>query len=86
MKRIADAAGKGTWQASAWLLERTRPEKYALIKRVETGPPGSFDSLNDKELTAAILELVPQRPRSREDARPRRKPQPPDDAGPDIAS
>ena len=46
------------WLPSAWLLERTRPERYSLTKRVETGPPGSFDHLDDKELTATILRLV----------------------------
>lgn len=55
------AASKKSWQAAAWLLERTRPERYALIKRVETGPPGAFDHLDDKELNATILELVPRR-------------------------
>lgn len=59
LRRIAAAAEKGTWQAAAWLLERTMPNRYALIKRVETGPPGSFDNLSDEELTAAVLELIP---------------------------
>ena len=63
------AASKRSWQAAAWLLERTRPEKYALIKRVETGPPGAFDHLDDNELNTAILELVPRRHPRREEKR-----------------
>lgn len=46
------------WTPSAWLLERTRPERYSLTNRIETGPPGSFDHLNDDELSATILRLV----------------------------
>ena len=71
LRTIAEASKK-SWQAAAWLLERTRPEKYALIKRVETGPPGAFDNLNDAELSAAILELVPKRhpKRKAEDGEP----------------
>ena len=60
LENIARASQK-QWQASAWLLERTRPDKYALIKRVETGKPGDFDKLTDDELNATILELVPRR-------------------------
>ena len=46
------------WLPSAWLLERTRPDRYALLKRVETGPPGAFDHLDDAELNATILRLM----------------------------
>ena len=55
------------WTPSAWLLERTRPERYALINRIETGAPGAFDSLGDSELTAEILKLVPKRHPKRKD-------------------
>jgi len=58
VKETRTTTAPSVWQASAWLLERTRPDRYALIKRVETGPPGSFDHLDDKELNAAILRLV----------------------------
>jgi hypothetical protein len=34
---IHNAAGKGNWQAAAWLLERTHPEQFAESKRLEVG-------------------------------------------------
>lgn len=38
---IQAAARRGTWQAAAWWLERTRPDRYALRGRVElTGEGG----------------------------------------------
>lgn len=61
IKETKTTVGVPLWTPSAWLLERTRPERYALINRIETGPAGAFDGLGDKELTAAILELVPKR-------------------------
>jgi hypothetical protein len=33
--RVSQAAGKGTWQAAAWWLERRRPEEYARRQQVD---------------------------------------------------
>jgi hypothetical protein len=33
--RIAQASGKGTWQAGAWWLERRRPDDYARRTQVD---------------------------------------------------
>lgn len=35
IKCIMNAIQKGTWQAAAWWLERTNPEKYALKQRTK---------------------------------------------------
>jgi hypothetical protein len=37
---IAKAAAKGSWQASAWLLERTRPDLFAESKRLDVSGSG----------------------------------------------
>ena len=52
------ASGENRWQSSAWLLERTRQDRYALIQRVETGAPGSFEKMTDDELEAEIVRLT----------------------------
>ena len=63
MAKIAEAKS-GSWQASAWLLERKFQDYFALVQRIETGEVGDFAKLTDKELNAAILDLVPRRARA----------------------
>lgn len=58
LKAIAE--GKSGWQAHAWLLERTKQDRYALIQRVETGAPGAFEKMTDAELEAEIVRLSPK--------------------------
>lgn len=58
LRRIAE--GENRWQSSAWLLERTKQGRYALIQRVETGAPGAFEKMTDQELDAEIIRLMPQ--------------------------
>lgn len=37
---IAQAASKGQWQAAAWMLERTKPEKYGRLVTEHQGAGG----------------------------------------------
>ena len=61
LKKILDAGNEPRhWTANAWLLERRYPNRYALIKRIETGAPGEFDRLDVEEIDAKILKLVKQ--------------------------
>jgi len=58
---IAKAANDGVWQASAWYLERSYPQKWGRLNRTEiSGPDGGpidaridLDALDDK-LTALL--------------------------------
>ena len=59
LKKIAE--GENRWQASAWLLERTRQDRYALIQRVEQGAPGTFEKMTNAELEAEIIRLSPKK-------------------------
>jgi transposase len=53
---IAKAANEGVWQASAWYLERSYPQKWGRLNRTEiSGPDGGpiearidLDALDDK--------------------------------------
>lgn len=61
---ISKAANEGTWQAAAWYLERSHPQKWARINRTEiSGPDGGpieatvdIDLLDQK--LAALFERV----------------------------
>lgn len=41
---IRTAGAKGTWQAAAWYLERTMPQKYGRYNRPEDAPPPASSS------------------------------------------
>lgn len=53
---IAKAANEGAWQASAWYLERSYPQKWGRINRTEISGPGGgpieaqvdLEALDDK--------------------------------------
>lgn len=51
LANIQRAATNGTWQASAWLLERMFPERYAGQRRPPGRPPGAT-SAPDRPSTA----------------------------------
>jgi hypothetical protein len=47
---IRTAAREGQWQAAAWYLERTAPNRYARVERREiSGPDGGAITLLDLE-------------------------------------
>ena len=58
LAKVAEAKS-GSWQASAWLLERKFQNEFALVQRVETGEPGSFAKMSSDQLRAKIVELLP---------------------------
>lgn len=54
--KIVQEAGKKSWQASAWWLERKYPQEFAnrpRIEPVELSKTG-YENLTDEELTAII--------------------------------
>ena len=57
LAKVAEAKS-GSWQASAWLLERKFQNEFALIQRVEAGAPGDFAKLSADQVRAKILALV----------------------------
>ena len=62
LAKVAEAKS-GSWQASAWLLERKFQHEFALVQRVEAGAPGDFAKLSADEIKAKILALVKPPPR-----------------------
>ena len=65
---ITRAASDGTWQASAWFLERSHPQKWGRINRTEiSGPSGGpietvvdIDRIDEK-LSALFERLDPDK-------------------------
>ena len=59
---IAKAANDGVWQASAWYLERSYPQKWGRLNRTEiSGPDGGpiavdLEALDEKLMTLLGLE------------------------------
>lgn len=54
---IASAAGKGTWQAAAWWLERRRPDMYNKPDKVMVNPRQDLSEfVEDKEKQDEIFE------------------------------
>jgi len=51
---IRSAAAKGTWQAAAWYLERTMPQKYGRFQRLAIEAPVALSS---EAARAALLGL-----------------------------
>lgn len=62
--RIAKAASEGTWQASAWLLERRHPERWGRRERHEIKAEiNSTEKVtNEYETVDEILRLLAARP------------------------
>lgn len=60
LKLITKAAGEGTWQASAWILERRFPEEFGRREKVDVDAnlnhSGKVDvtKMSDEELQKAI--------------------------------
>jgi hypothetical protein len=64
--RIAQAAGKGSWQAAAWLLERRFPERW--MKPTERPLPeapaaAAADDNLDEDPFADVVDLAKRRRR-----------------------
>jgi transposase len=57
--RIASVAGKGSWQAAAWLLERRFPERWG--KPGETPKPEPTVAASEKAF-AEVIDLAKRRP------------------------
>lgn len=65
---IQKAAQDGTWQASAWWLERSRPQKWGRFTRTEvTGPNDGPLQMN---VTSEDLEAVVQQILGEQDGQP----------------
>lgn len=69
---IMSEAKKGTWQASAWLLERRQPKEYARIDRKDSQKEDDTGQLSE------ILEMMKRH------AKERRVPEPETDEGGDA--
>lgn len=62
---IQQAAGDGHWQAGAWILERTRPDKFGRRERInlegsQDGDPVTIKSVGVEDVEAAIKRLAGQ--------------------------
>ncbi len=57
MRRIR-AASIESWQAAAWILERTRSDRFALRSKVEQTTTLKLDTLSDEELEAKYLSAL----------------------------
>lgn len=56
---ITSAAGKGTWQAAAWWLERRRPEMYNKPEKVMVHPKQDLSEfVEDKDKQDEILDDI----------------------------
>lgn len=56
---ITSAAGKGTWQAAAWWLERRRPEMYNKPEKVMVNPKQDLSEfVEDKDKQDEILDDI----------------------------
>lgn len=59
---VMKAANEGTWQAAAWFLERSHPQRWGRLNRTEiSGPQGgpietTVDAEELEEKLAALLE------------------------------
>jgi hypothetical protein len=61
---IRKAAMEGTWQAAAWYLERSHPQKWGRMQKVEhSGPEGGpmqVASVSAEDLEQKVLALMEQ--------------------------
>lgn len=56
---ITSAAGKGTWQAAAWWLERRRPEMYNKPEKVMVNPKQDLSEfVEDKDKQDEIFDDI----------------------------
>ena len=61
---IDNAAKNGTWQASAWILERKQPRKWGRYDRTEiSGPEGGPIQINvsTEELERKVMRILERR-------------------------
>lgn len=64
LMNIDHAANNGTWQASAWILERKQPKKWGRQDRTEiTGPEGGPIQINvsTEELERKVTRILERR-------------------------
>lgn len=64
LMNIDNAAKNGTWQASAWILERKQPKKWGRYDRTEiTGPEGGPIQINvsTEELERKVTRILERR-------------------------
>ena len=64
LMNIDNAAKNGTWQASAWILERKQPKKWGRYDRTEiTGPEGGPIQINvsTEELERKVARILERR-------------------------
>jgi hypothetical protein len=64
---VVDAARSGSWQASAWLLERRWPERWARPPQRQAQPDGLLAGQDDP---FAEVDLLAERRRRRRDLAP----------------
>jgi transposase len=68
LARIGVAAAAGTWQASAWLLERTRGERYAARQKVDNTHSGKDGGPVPTHTTITFRRLEPTARADQEEA------------------
>lgn len=57
LHHIHTAAGKGNWQAGAWWLERTFPDRYGRTDRIQhSGTPGGDPIKHETTITVGMVD------------------------------